>query len=276
MARIRTIKPELARHEGLFELERASGFPIRLAWALLPTICDREGRFKWRPRAMKYDILPYDELDFAALLDVLRAAGLLVKYRVGDDWYGVIPTFTKHQHVNSRELDSVLPGPDAADETMTRAARVEDASADRNSPARGEGKGREGKGTGREQEGKGEGASCGRTPARAGAPLHVSHKRHAACGRICVPAELHGDFVRRRNHPDADSELRDWYLATDRQWCDDPVLAETEPGDAFAFWKARYAERWPTTPAAPALEHPRSRTVGNAAALRRFVTGGTS
>jgi hypothetical protein len=143
MARIRTIKPELARHEGLFELERASGLPMRLVWALLPMICDREGLFKWRPRALKCDILPYDELDFAHVLDALVEAGFLVKYRVGDDWYGAVPTFSKHQFVNAREQDSSLPAPDAADETVTRAARVAHASVNWNSPARGEGKGRE-------------------------------------------------------------------------------------------------------------------------------------
>jgi hypothetical protein len=88
------------------------------------------------------------------------------------------------------------------------------------------------------------------TPARvARAPIHVSHKGHAACGRICVPAQLHTEFLLRRNTPEADTELRDWYLAIDRQWLDDPVLAVTEPGDAYDFWRARYAETWP----APAL-----------------------
>lgn len=80
--------------------------------------------------------------------------------------------------------------------------------------------------------------------ARAGAPIHATHKKHAVCGRICVPADLHSEFVRRRNHPDADTELRGWYLVVDREWLDGP-FANQEPGDAFAFWKARYDEQWP-------------------------------
>lgn len=136
MARIRTIKPEIARHELLYELERELGMPMRFAWAVLPTVCDREGRFKWRPRPLKADVLPYDELDFERLLDAFVAHGLLVKYRVADETFGCIPTFRKHQVINQREAQSELPAPpDQADQCMHVHARVE--------------------GKGREQEGKG-------------------------------------------------------------------------------------------------------------------------
>lgn len=77
-----------------------------------------------------------------------------------------------------------------------------------------------------------------------GAPLHQSHRSHAACGRVCVPATLHGEFVRRRNTPAADAELRAWYGDVQRAWMDGPH-ATVEPGEPFAFWRARYAEQWP-------------------------------
>jgi hypothetical protein len=149
MQRIRTVKPEVARHEGLFEAERASGLPIRFAWVLLFTVCDREGRFKWRPRALKPLVLPYDEVDFEDVLGTLHRRGFLQRYRVGDEWYGWIPTFTAHQFINGKEPASELPSIDEAEEInrvdpegYTRGARVTDAS-----PI-----GREGnrKGTGRE------------------------------------------------------------------------------------------------------------------------------
>ena len=83
------------------------------------------------------------------------------------------------------------------------------------------------------------------------APLHDrSHRQHAHCGRICLHASQFGEFVRRRNHPDADREIRDWCLAVEREWGPDGPRADDEPGDAFAFWKARYAEQWPATPTA--------------------------
>ena len=168
MPRIRTIKPELARHELLFELERETGLPIRFAWALLPTVCDREGRFRWRPRDLKLDILPYDECDFSRVLDAWLTRGQVVKYRVGRDWFGWIPTFTKHQSVNNKEPPGSLPSVDEAEEvsdhrsqqlanaTPTRDSRDDDASTTRDERVSGhaslEGKGREGKRKGMQQD----------------------------------------------------------------------------------------------------------------------------
>jgi hypothetical protein len=53
MGRIRTIRPDFFLHDGLFDLESNSRLPLRLAFAGLWTQCDREGRFKWRPRRLK-------------------------------------------------------------------------------------------------------------------------------------------------------------------------------------------------------------------------------
>ncbi|MFI5090770.1 MAG: hypothetical protein ACHP7P_11995 [Terriglobales bacterium] len=115
MGRIRTVKPELARHRGLFEAEGETGLPLRFAWALLPTACDRQGRFRWRPWDLKLDVLPYDDLDFSALLDALWTRGYLVRYECLGEEYGWIPTFLKHQVPNNKERASVLPAPDGAD-----------------------------------------------------------------------------------------------------------------------------------------------------------------
>ena len=77
------------------------------------------------------------------------------------------------------------------------------------------------------------------------APIHdTSHRKHAHCGRVCLPAALFGEFVRRRNHDGADREIRDWALGIEREWADKP----DEPGEPFEFWKARYAEKWPVLP----------------------------
>lgn len=117
MGRIRTVKPELASHEGLFDLEVDTGLPIRFAWAMLPTVCDREGRFVWRPRTLKAQVLPHDDLDFSRVLDAWLTRGFLVRYRVGDAWYGWLPTFTKHQVVNPKESASTLPAFEQAEES---------------------------------------------------------------------------------------------------------------------------------------------------------------
>jgi hypothetical protein len=143
MQRIRTVKPEIARHEGLFEAEQASGLPLRFAWVMLFTVCDREGRFKWRPRSLKPMVLPFDDVDFAAVLTEFHRRGFLQRYRVGDEWYGWIPTFTTHQFINGKEGPSELPPFEQADEvtatdatSSTRDLRVSDA-------CRKEGKGKE-------------------------------------------------------------------------------------------------------------------------------------
>ena len=67
--RIRTVKPEFFTHEGLFELEKETGLPIRVAFAGLWCAADREGRFKWEPRRLGVQILPYDQVDFSRVLD---------------------------------------------------------------------------------------------------------------------------------------------------------------------------------------------------------------
>jgi hypothetical protein len=109
--RIRTVKPEFFQHEDLSDLEQRVGLPVRLAFIGLWTCCDREGRFKWRPRRLKSDILPYDDLDFADVLEALAAAGFIVRYQNDRDVYGYIPSWHRHQVINVREAKSCIPDP---------------------------------------------------------------------------------------------------------------------------------------------------------------------
>lgn len=160
MGRIRTIKPEFFKHEQLFDAEVETGLPLRVAFAGLWTQCDREGRFDWRPRALKTDILPYDDVDFSRVLDALSTRGFVVRYTCQGNEYGYIPTWHKHQVINNRESKSDIPGraenkselidnTGEADASATRAARVEHALSTRHGLAQGEGKGRELEGKGK-------------------------------------------------------------------------------------------------------------------------------
>ena len=153
MARIRSIKPEFFKHDDLFDLECETGFPIRIAFAGLWTVADREGRFKWRPRRIKPEVLPHDDVDMARVLDALWTRGFLVKYTSGTEIYGWIPTFSEHQSINNRETASVLPGPNGDTSQivefngeLTCAPRVVNACPTGLVQDQGEGKGREGKG----------------------------------------------------------------------------------------------------------------------------------
>ena len=133
--RIRTIKPEFFLHDGLWEAEQAEKLPLRIAFIGIWCAADREGRFAWEPRRLGVAILPYDQVDFSRVLHALTTRGFIVKYRVNDRWFGVIPSFSKHQVINNREADSVIPSPDDAQEVATlddacptRAPRVTHAS----------------------------------------------------------------------------------------------------------------------------------------------------
>ncbi|KVU85017.1 hypothetical protein WK76_23770 [Burkholderia ubonensis] len=154
MGRIRTVKPELFAHEDLFEAERETGLPLRIAFVGLFTCADREGRFKWRPRTLKLAVLPHDDVDFSRVLDAFVTRGFLVKYACeSGEEIGLIPTFTKHQVINNREMPSDLPAPPADLDltglstcTPTRDSRVDHAST-----TRVQGKGKEGKGKTRDE-----------------------------------------------------------------------------------------------------------------------------
>ena len=144
--RIRTIKPEFFHHEGLFEAEMETKLPIRVAFAGLWCIADREGRFKWEPRRIGVQVLPYDGVDFSRVLDALTTRGFVFKYRVDDEYFGCIPSFLKHQVVNNKERASILPDysengaiTEEIDASATREPRDDDA-------CHKEGKGKEGNG----------------------------------------------------------------------------------------------------------------------------------
>lgn len=148
MARIRTVKPEFFRHEALYQAEKETGLPLRVAFAGLWTAADREGRFRWRPGALKLDCLPYDPVDFSEVLEALLTRGFLVRYENAGQDLGCIPSWNRHQVINNRESVSMLPShEDPA--SSTRGPRDTHASSNSDSLhvlIKGEGKGREGEG----------------------------------------------------------------------------------------------------------------------------------
>ncbi len=141
MARIRTIKPEFFRNHELYAAEMESCLPLRVAFAGLWTAADREGRFKWNPQELKLDCLPYDEVDFSRVLHALSTRHYIIHYESDGREYGCIPSWNRHQAINNREIQSVLPqfiaGTEIADVSSTREPRVSETT---------KGKGREGKG----------------------------------------------------------------------------------------------------------------------------------
>ena len=111
MARIRAIKPGFFTNPDLYDAEKETGLPLRVAWAGLWCHADREGRMKWQPRRLKTGILPYDDVDFGAVMDALVAAKFLMRYEAGGEIYAAIPNWLKHQRPHHKEADSTFPPP---------------------------------------------------------------------------------------------------------------------------------------------------------------------
>lgn len=107
------MKPEAALDELLWDLGQTTGMPVFQAFVMLWCHADREGRFEWRPRALKAGCLPFWEGDFATVLDALEKDGFVLRYTVDGKTYGLVRTFKLHQAINQREAQSVIPAPDA-------------------------------------------------------------------------------------------------------------------------------------------------------------------
>lgn len=111
--RIRSLKPEIHTDEELWDLEVEAGLPLFRAFTGLWNYSDREGRFEWRPRALKAMILPYWDGDFEHALDALASRRFIVRYSVGGKQYGWVRKLKDHQAFNAREPASLLPSPPA-------------------------------------------------------------------------------------------------------------------------------------------------------------------
>jgi len=111
MARTRLISPAFFKHSELYDAEITVKLPLRLAFAGLWTVCDKAGRFRWKPRDIKADVMPHDALDFADVLNALHTHGFVGRYVVDGVEYGHIPSWDKHQHPHKTERPSTLPSP---------------------------------------------------------------------------------------------------------------------------------------------------------------------
>lgn len=108
MPRIRSVKPDFYRHERLQELGPLSMLIFSGLW----TQCDKAGRFPWKPRTLKLDILPFINFDMEAELAKLADALFVIKYESDGDFFGVIPTFLDHQRISGKEAQEPAKYPD--------------------------------------------------------------------------------------------------------------------------------------------------------------------
>lgn len=125
--RIRNIKPGFFRDSALYDAEKATGLPLRVAYSGLWGVADREGRFKWKPREIKVEVLPYDDCDMNAVLDALIACNKVFKYKVNGEEFGFILKFKEHQYINKNEAPSTIPAPPKNSNSRARTKPTPDA-----------------------------------------------------------------------------------------------------------------------------------------------------
>jgi len=114
VARIRTIKPEIADDEKVGNCSRDA----RLLFILCITIADDGGRFRAHERYLRTRLFPYDGEELTAervgeWLAELVGVGLVVTYQVEGETFAELRGWMKHQRVdNARRL--LVPPPDWA------------------------------------------------------------------------------------------------------------------------------------------------------------------
>lgn len=107
MARARNIKPGLMLNEKLADCDYSTRLLFIYTWML----SDRRGRLEDRPRRIKAQSMPYDDVDVDSMLSTLDQLGFILRYEVDGCKYIQVKNFEKHQSPHKNEQDSNIPAP---------------------------------------------------------------------------------------------------------------------------------------------------------------------
>lgn len=108
MARIRTIKPEFPQSESMGRISRDA----RLAFIMLWTLSDDEGRLRGSSRMLASILFPYDEDAPQAMpgwLGELEVEGCIIQYQVDQDSYIQICKWLHHQKIDKPSKSKIPP-----------------------------------------------------------------------------------------------------------------------------------------------------------------------
>lgn len=105
MARSRNIKPGFFTNDQLAELPALT----RLLFIGLWTLVDRDGRIEDRPKKIRAECMPYDDMDAEAALQALCNAGFIRRYESGGIKCIEVVNWFKHQNPHVKEQASTLP-----------------------------------------------------------------------------------------------------------------------------------------------------------------------
>lgn len=111
MARARNIKPSFFTNLELGECDPLA----RLLFIGLWCIADREGRLEDKPKQIKIQTIPYDDIDCDYLLQQLNDNKFIYRYVDSGKSYIQINNFLKHQNPHMKEKESDIPAPFSTD-----------------------------------------------------------------------------------------------------------------------------------------------------------------
>ncbi len=109
MARARNIKPSFFKNEKLAECSMAA----RLLFAGLWTLADRRGILEYRPKRIKVEVFPYDDVDIEPLMEELEREGhaFIERYEAKGRHCVLITGFLEHNRPHKDEAANDLPAP---------------------------------------------------------------------------------------------------------------------------------------------------------------------
>lgn len=106
--RARGIKPGFFTDEAVVDLSPWA----RLLFVGLWCVADRAGRLLDKPKQLKIQLFPCDNVDVDKMLDEIAAAGLITRYPAQEERFIEVVNFTKHQSPHVKEAESTIPAPD--------------------------------------------------------------------------------------------------------------------------------------------------------------------
>lgn len=115
--RARNLKPGFFKNADLAELS----FECRLLFQGLWCLADRKGRLHDRPKQIKGEVFPYDNVDISTMLEQLQHHTFILRYEKNQNKYIQISNFEKHQYPHIKEQESTIPAPCKYGEKTIRA-----------------------------------------------------------------------------------------------------------------------------------------------------------
>lgn len=105
MARIRSIHPGMRTDEDYMALSFAARCCLSGVWIE----ADDHGVFKWKPKTLKAQIFPGDNVDMDALLGELETHNWVRRFKIDGEDYGICRNFTKWQRPKNPSYQHPFP-----------------------------------------------------------------------------------------------------------------------------------------------------------------------